>query len=174
MRLLRLIQKYFTTEIEEVKSEEANKPPFFDMLTEDAARQIKQMHKNRGDAHQIIVSTLFFMMVQKRKLLPIPSRMLLVPFPCCRDDFFHVDEARLPAEDAARLVAGSDELRGVACTACADFCRDLLARRLLCGGDHFLDREALSVAEVKDVALAALPQYSSASTCASARSTTWM
>lgn len=45
MRLLRLIQKYFTTEIEEVKSEEANKLPFFDMLTEDAARQIKQMHK---------------------------------------------------------------------------------------------------------------------------------
>ena len=38
------------------------------MLTEDAAKQIKQMHKNRGDAHQIIVSTLFFMMVQNMML----------------------------------------------------------------------------------------------------------
>ena len=84
--------------------------------------------------------------------------MLLLPFPCHRNDFFHLGEVRLPAEDAAYLVAGSDELRRVACTACADFCRDLLARRLLCGGDHFLDREALSVAEVEDVALAALPQ----------------
>ena len=84
--------------------------------------------------------------------------MLLMPRPCRADDLLDIRVARLPAEDFLCLLARRDELGRVAGAACAHLDLDVLARGLFRGLDHLFDREALAVAEVEDVALAAPPQ----------------
>ena len=84
--------------------------------------------------------------------------MFLMPVPGCTDNLLYIRIAGIPAQNLSGLFARSNELCGVACAAGTHFHLDVFARSFLCRFNHFLNGEALTIAEVEDIAVAALAQ----------------
>ena len=89
-------------------------------------------------------------------MLFIAVRVGAVPFPCGFDDDRQTVKFRFPTENGFRLIRGRDQHSRIACPAAFVNDLDVFAGNLFCRFDDLIDREPDAVAEIEDIALAAI------------------
>ena len=81
-----------------------------------------------------------------------------MPVPGRANNLLHIGVAGIPTQNFSSFFTGRDKLCRVTSAAGTHFHLDVLARGFFSGFNHFLYGEALTIAQVKDIAVAALAQ----------------